>query len=67
MSGTAVTGAQVAAPCAAGPSVYVPAPKVEAPPEDVKTFDARRLTLHQPASNDVRSSIRDACMLSCDS
>lgn len=37
----------------AGPAVFLPAPAVEAPPEDVKLFDARRLTLHQPASNDV--------------
>jgi len=36
--------------------VYVPAPAVEQPPDDVKTFDARRLTLHQPAVTDVRAA-----------
>ncbi|KAK9846608.1 hypothetical protein WJX81_007566 [Elliptochloris bilobata] len=42
---------------AAGPSVYVPAPKVEPPPEDVKLFDARRLTLHQPAVTDDEAAL----------
>lgn len=41
----------------AGPAVFLPAPAVEAPPEDVKLFDARRLTLHQPASNDVSALV----------
>ena len=37
--------------------MFLPAPAVEAPPEDVKLFDARRLTLHQPASNDVSALV----------
>ena len=41
----------------AGPAVFLPAPAVEAPPDDVKLFDARRLTLHQPASNDVSALV----------
>lgn len=37
----------------AGPSVYIPAPNFEAPPEDYKAIDASRLTLHQAATTDV--------------
>ena len=37
--------------------MFLPAPAVEAPPEDVKLFDARRLTLHQPATNDVSALV----------
>lgn len=37
----------------AGPSTFVAALKTEKPAEDRKTFDARRLTLHQAAQNAV--------------
>ncbi|KAK9819819.1 hypothetical protein WJX72_002761 [[Myrmecia] bisecta] len=36
----------------AGPSIFVPAPSVAPPEEDVKMFDARRLTVHAPAQTD---------------
>jgi hypothetical protein len=37
----------------AGPSVFVPANGLDAPPDDIKIFDARRLTIHQAAEDQV--------------
>ena len=49
----------------AGPSVYIPAPDLEAPPEDYKAIDASRLTVHQAAENYVRFLMCNHLMHSC--
>ncbi len=41
------------APAASGPRVFLPAPYVEPPPEDIKVIDARRLPPQQQAHDEV--------------
>ncbi|CAL5222515.1 g4890 [Coccomyxa viridis] len=54
------------APAASGPRVFLPAPYVEPPPEDIKVIDARRLPPQQQAHDeeDVFETLREVAAFS---